>query len=462
MSKEFSIERAADEIYNLKTKEYFKEVIQSYINGNYRSAIVMLWTVIVCDLVFKLTDLRDAYSDSKARSVLEDIKSTQTKSPHSSEWELELLNMVDERLHMFTASEKMNLAQIQKIRHLSAHPIIHEDSLYSPTKDQARSSIRNALECLLLKPPLYSREIIDRFFEDIEGKFERGMFTATGKTDLFKYINTAYLTGMSEYVYKKLFETAWKFCFKTKNDDTEKNKPINLLLLEILYDHNKILCDENIRERVDFYKDINIDWSLENFVDFVAKRPEIFSILPQALKFTVSGSVNRDFHLFMKSFFVSEDLTSHIQKIREIYVSRVLLEHHKFGSSCSVLAKICEDRNCLDTYNQLVCELYINSHCYDNADLTFHHGVSPNLNSFSKDLVKNIIDACFINSQIMYRSGFYSSMEVILKQARKLQLIPYVKNKVEENYGGSTLSTHQKKYNWWINALSILEQDDLS
>ena len=50
----FNFENTIEQIPITKTKEYFKEVYSSYCIGNYRSAVVMLWTVIVCDLLFKL------------------------------------------------------------------------------------------------------------------------------------------------------------------------------------------------------------------------------------------------------------------------------------------------------------------------------------------------------------------------------------------------------------------------
>lgn len=48
-----------DGIYFSKMKEYFKEVVSSYINGNYRSATVMLYSVAICDILFKLQELKD-------------------------------------------------------------------------------------------------------------------------------------------------------------------------------------------------------------------------------------------------------------------------------------------------------------------------------------------------------------------------------------------------------------------
>jgi hypothetical protein len=56
---EFSLESFAEKIHYGKTKDYFQEVLSSYQNRNYRSAVVMLWSVAVCDIVYKLQKLVD-------------------------------------------------------------------------------------------------------------------------------------------------------------------------------------------------------------------------------------------------------------------------------------------------------------------------------------------------------------------------------------------------------------------
>ena len=66
MLDEYSIEQRATEIFDARTKEYFSEVLSCYATGNYRSSVVMLWSVAVCDLLFKLQNLVDRYGDTKA------------------------------------------------------------------------------------------------------------------------------------------------------------------------------------------------------------------------------------------------------------------------------------------------------------------------------------------------------------------------------------------------------------
>ena len=43
----------AENIYFPQIKEYYREIVSSYDNGNYRSAMVMLYSTIVCDLLLK-------------------------------------------------------------------------------------------------------------------------------------------------------------------------------------------------------------------------------------------------------------------------------------------------------------------------------------------------------------------------------------------------------------------------
>lgn len=82
----FSLEGFADDIFFAKTKEYFKEVLSSYQNGNYRSSVVMLWSVAVCDLIYKLEYLIDVYRDATATDIINEMTRIQAQEPFSSAW----------------------------------------------------------------------------------------------------------------------------------------------------------------------------------------------------------------------------------------------------------------------------------------------------------------------------------------------------------------------------------------
>ncbi len=83
----FSIDLAADRIVDPRTRTYFGEVSRSFSNECYRSSLVMLWTVVVCDLIYKLQTLRDLYGDASADKLLIDVETKRLANPTSPDWQ---------------------------------------------------------------------------------------------------------------------------------------------------------------------------------------------------------------------------------------------------------------------------------------------------------------------------------------------------------------------------------------
>ena len=130
MFDEYSIEQRATQITHPKTKEYFSEVLSSYSAGNYRSSVVMLWSVAVCDLLFKLEFLKEICQDDKAEEILNKIKAYWEKNKTSSEWEGKLVDLVEEKTELLDRTEKNKLLHLQEQRHLAAHPILNQNSSF--------------------------------------------------------------------------------------------------------------------------------------------------------------------------------------------------------------------------------------------------------------------------------------------------------------------------------------------
>jgi len=137
---DYSIESSVERIDNPQSKEYFREVLSSYQTGNFRSAIVMLWSVIICDLIYKLQHLRDVDNDSIAKEILTDIETKQKANPNSPDWEIHLLKSEKDKTELLDTSDFTNLNSIQQIRHLSAHPVLsNTDLLFTPYKTSVLS-----------------------------------------------------------------------------------------------------------------------------------------------------------------------------------------------------------------------------------------------------------------------------------------------------------------------------------
>ena len=150
MLDEYSIEQRATQIFDARSKEYFSEVLSCYSAGNHRSAVVMLWSVVACDLLFKLQHLVDLYGDAKAKSILAEIGQMQQDNERSPVWETKLVESVAEQTQLLDIAERENLLHLQRQRHLAAHPVVNANfQLHRPNRDTARALIRNALDGLL-------------------------------------------------------------------------------------------------------------------------------------------------------------------------------------------------------------------------------------------------------------------------------------------------------------------------
>ena len=124
--EELNLHDLKDRINDDTTKEYFDEVLSSYYHGNYRASIVGLYSVVICDVVYKLIYLRDMYSDVQAKTILDDIKAKQLANPTSANWETFLIDQTEKNTNVINPILKNDIEFLKKHRHLSAHPVISD------------------------------------------------------------------------------------------------------------------------------------------------------------------------------------------------------------------------------------------------------------------------------------------------------------------------------------------------
>jgi len=218
---DYSIELSAENIVDSRTKRYFAEVHGSYSAGYYRSAVVMLWSVVVTDILFKLDQLATAYGDASAQAILTEIGETRKNNPKSPEWEAELVNKVASRTDLLDHAEHSFLQSLQAHRHLSAHPVMTGgDALFSPNKETARAHIRNVLEGVLTKPPIMSRKVFDTFIEDVE---QVGRLNP-GPDGLRKFLEAKYFRHFSVTTFAQILKSLWRVTFKSSDPRADANR----------------------------------------------------------------------------------------------------------------------------------------------------------------------------------------------------------------------------------------------
>ena len=374
MNFDFSIEASSEKIQNINTKEYFKEVYQTFVNGNYRSATVMLYSVLICDLIFKLKDLRDIYNDSKAKKILEEVEKLQLESPRLAEWETKLIDMIKDRTSLLESSDIIAIESLQKFRHLSAHPVLtNADLLFSPNKETIQSLIRNILEGVLTNPPFFSNKIFDGLLMDLASVKSK----LTDYEDIKKYLYSRYLKQLKENDFKKLFRSLWKVVFTSEDALSEENLVVNKRALRVLINHDKASCIAMIQSEPSYYSNIKENSRLITVSSFLARFPEIYHVLDASLQLLINKVINESEDGKLIGWYLKPSLKEHLLSLNPNDFTLIS------GSSLNYIKELCLANNCINELIDFSIEYFGLSTQWANAEQRYTSiilNIAPHLN----------------------------------------------------------------------------------
>ncbi|WP_409296583.1 hypothetical protein V1498_01595 [Peribacillus sp. SCS-26] len=396
-----SIEYKVESIYHTKTKEYFNEVFSSYNNGNYRSAMVMLYSVVVCDLIYKLQELSERYNDSTAVSILEKIKEEQKENPGNSKWENTFITEIKERTNLLETQDALNIDYLRNHRHLSAHPVLDQlDMLVTPNKETVRANITNMLEGILCKAPLLSKKFISTFLEDLVSVKDQ----LIKDNEFENYLNSKYLSKINKPTEEKLFRDLWKFTFRLDDAQTNDNRDVIFRALLVLYKKDKVSFNILIDSDKNYFSHINLhnEKILNSIVEFMSLFPEVFNSLEESAKLILNNKATHNFDIFTKSIFLSESISKHLEAIQS-RVEDALIPGRLSESGRKLLFKVSQEHGVVNQFLDLLIYLFSISRTYDRADINFQNYISVYGDLFSKEQFIKILEAINKNKQIYER-----------------------------------------------------------
>ncbi len=375
------LEEIAERIHLPQTKKYFTEVLSCYRHGNYRSAVVMLWSVVIFDIIEKLHKLVGAYGDKPATEILKYIKE-QEKYPNPS-WEKELLKKIHDKTELLDQADYTNLCHLQEKRHLSAHSVISgkpgDRELHSPNQDTTKALIREALKSVLNKPYFYTRNILDIFLEDISAN----SINLPTNDLVKKYIYEQYLNRMRQDIQLQIYKSFWRLVFKTNNDNCNKNRKINFQVLEVIGEINEGQLDEFIKSDKEYYSEISPNYSILSFLlVYLAKKPNLYGSLGENAHAVLAGLEQRNPTARVLSRFKQESLMEHFSALVEYFNDNrttVIVEWYAW----STLAGVIKTNEEWEMFRKVISIYYATSINYDTADARFANVVKPYLNTFA-------------------------------------------------------------------------------
>jgi hypothetical protein len=414
---EFSVEQAANKIHDYRSREYFGEVLNNYFNSNYRSAVVMLWTVVICDLVYKLQYLKDIHNDEKAIAILDEMKDFQAKNPANPNWEINLIKEVHTRTSLLEAHELDALETIQKHRHLSAHPVLSKtDILFTPNREMVLSDIRIALDSVLTKPPILTKQVFMELVEDLEKV--KDLFADYDQ--LKRYLQSKYFSNLNNEVFCQIFKSLWRVTFKTEDKRCDDNREINLRALRILFESNRGLFTEYLKNNSPYFSELSNNSPLRQAIFFLGDYPHLFELLTEATKEIIKAKSNTDIDLLTVSYFLSANISDHI----ELLVNRIN-EKHKYSLGGSEihqahtkdLRKHASSAGIVERVNRLLVTIYINAASFDAADALFSKHIKPYISTFGEDDILLLIEGIGDNNQTHWRGRASTDHSMVVDRA---------------------------------------------
>jgi len=372
---DFSVELEGERIADRRTKAYFREVYSSYVAGNHRSAAVMLWSVVVCDVLFKLDELRYAYADATAINILDEVTNMQAQAPTSPEWELSLIERAHKETNLLDAGEYQGLVALQRQRHLSAHPVLTGTyELYEPSREAVRAAIRHALEALLTKPAFMSKKAFDALTEDLELVRD----TLPDEQAFRRYLDAKYLSKLRAPTEDQVLRSMWRLVFKVVDPRAETNRIVNFRALRAMVDRRPETVVALVQKDRDYFSNVApSDSTLGALAGLLGYHPKIFSILTEAAKTLLHANADKDDKLAL-SWFLRPNMQSHLAKLLELAQAGALKVNVK---TFEQLYAACADPAERAAARLVAIELYVRAGSYDTADRSF-------------ELVRSHVDEC--------------------------------------------------------------------
>ncbi len=441
---DFILDEELKNVKNEKTKKYLKEVISTYYNGNYRSCIVLLYSIVIFDFIEKLQILKDVYQDSSAQNTLNTFQSKQNDNAKYSELENIIIKAVCDK-KVLNEIEILQFNELRNTRNLCAHPVLKNNyELFNPTKEQTLACIGNMFNAVFLKDAILNNKIYDDFLDKLVDFYERSELVG-----LEKYLNGRYFSKMNETTKKYIFRNLWSLTFYGTDDDCVNNRRAlcNALIFLMKTDtkmfidyfkentsylSSKILC-EKVEIEFDDKEYTFYDYPIFSLIYFLSEFPQLYHLISSEIKVEIENICFKNINLLLLSSFISPNMEQHINIIK------TKINGYNYYLSSEVFLKAYENSKNTNS-TSLLREFAIYYFCNCMASNYFYPDYDY-INWTYKDIISKILPN--FNKQNL--SSLLTGMNTIYTQAKifpqlKSQIIDLVTNGIDINLAEYTIS----------------------
>ena len=408
----------ADSIYFPKTKEYFQEVISSYSIKNYRSALVMLYSVTVCDLLYKLQEMKDLYDDAVAKSILEEVENFRTHpeqfNMRKSQWEKELIDKIYNQTNLIDDITYTQINHLFEYRNFSAHPALNMNyELISQNQETVIACIKNVLQSILTKPPILVSNVVLTVAKDLADR--KDIFV--DNNSLNKYLHSKYLSKLDEKSKLRLFKEFWKFCFMLSEDeDCADNRGILRRTLEILTQDIESLLPSYLNENQNAFNVAHDEVCVKHLIIYLSSCPIVYTYLNNTIKLEIDSLLENCPNYLLISWFKYSSFSQHVSA----FSSSKTYDYDIIASFLNRLYSYCCLQGNADSLLEAFIKFYGDSPRYKETRFRFESFIEPYLDAFQKHHLEKLIKVSNDNDQIYEYDYIKSCNNKVIKQCKDL------------------------------------------
>lgn len=408
-----------DSIPNPKTRELFKEVLSSYVNENYRSAIVMLYSVTICDLIYKLIDLYDIYSDKTAADILSEVSSFSDETTRRN-WERTLIEKIHKRTDLLSQESCDAIERLHQVRNYAAHPTFSASfELSVPSKEATIAHMKEMLYHILTRPCYFGKNEIDSMTEDLDRfreSFDQGYEQWKG------FLVRRYYSQIRPERVAPWFVSLWSLCFM--KPDVEKcnhNREQLEYALRALLDSHKHDCISALIREASRYGVDPSDTTVRSAINVLIFHPDLFRHLNEEAQSVIHAAARKDINLLALAFFLADSFGDHMTKLDE-KINEICFAHKTISPQVAErLFMIATDNGMKETLLDHYIAWYGRSGQYDTANERFDALVAPFLSHMEQRHFEALFFVTNQNSQIYgRRNSFWANSEIIEQAKEKI------------------------------------------
>ena len=403
---------------NSDSRNYFKEILQSYYSQNYRATIVLLYSFVIYDLFIKLQTMADE-GDSKARQQLEKVNDMISSDEKYSKVEREIIDFFKDNCSLYFERFIEDIEYLRNCRNKCAHLKVNDNSLYVPNDYHAKMMICSMYDHVFSVKAPFIMDLFEIAKHDVEKFTEQIMFDPDGLDEsIRKKITDKYLKRMTNISLKKSYKTFLKFLYNTDDEECIRNI---LGVYAFLFSMTSYLIEEGqinlLREQaiLDEFSKISVD-ELEN----TSVRAEI--LVSMVLKYSIIMEIVREneevFEYLKARILIPTGLVAY----RAFYPHDPRSEYGFFKDTSSFhknkyikelfeVVKNCEDFN-LYEFCSIMVSAIPDYNGFDDADC-YMAFLKNHMEELTASDLRRIVDIYNTNDQCYRRSRHTEDMDVI-------------------------------------------------